>query len=113
MNDLGIQLHFDSPENSVAFSRALADAKECDSFRVLLLEPKLNVDAATILLVVKFAGPAASAATAFLVLGKTILKMLKKPSVRIEIEGKSVELRASASDEDIKVLCDVLLRSKK
>lgn len=113
MNDIGIQLHFDSPETSVAFSRELAQNQEGDGFRVLSREPKLNVDADTILLVLKFAGPAIGALAGFLALGEKILKMLNKPSVRIEINGKSVELRASASNDDIKALCDVLIRSEK
>lgn len=114
MTDLALQLTFDGPETSVAFSRELKTSQGAgQDFRIATLEPKLNMDAATLLLVLKFAGPAASAVAGCITLTLTILKALKKPSVRIEVDGKVVELYAKASDADVKALCDVLLRSHK
>ena len=54
MADLGLHLTFVDPETSVAFSRELkaADTREKD-FRVATFDSKLNVDAATLILVLK------------------------------------------------------------
>jgi hypothetical protein len=114
MADLGIQLTFVDSETSVAFSRALkvADAREKD-FRVATFDSKLNVDAATLLLVLKFAGPAFGAVAGFVNMTLAILKVIKRPSVKIEIDGKTIELDAKASDDDVKELCAILLRSGK
>ena len=114
MSDLGVLISFDQPESAVAFSRGLAARIDVASnFHVATLEPRLNMDAATILLVLKFAGPALGAIGGFLAAAQAVLKLIRKPSVRMEIDGKSLELHADASPEDVKLLCDVLLRSNK
>lgn len=114
MSDLGVQMTFDQPESAVAFSRELAaHVRETSEFRVATLEPRLNMDSETIILVLKFGGAAFAAVAGFLSAAKAILKMIRKPSVRIEIDGKSVELHADASPDDVRTLCDVLLRSTK
>ena len=114
MSDLGVQITFDDPESAVAFSRGLAAQVDgVSDFRVATLEPRLNMDAATIILVLKFAGPALGAIGGFLTAAQAVLKLIRKPSVRMEIDGKSLELHADASPHDVKLLCDVLLRSKK
>jgi len=114
MTDLGVQLFFDEPEASVAFSRELKkiDDKAMD-FHVATLDPKLNMDAETLILILKIGGPALSAIGGFLTMAQAILKLIKKPAVRIEIDGKSIELSATASEEDIKALCGVVIRSEK
>lgn len=112
--DLGLQLTFDDPATQVAFSRELAAATaDVKDYRVATFEPKLNMDAATLLLVLKFGGPALGVLAGFISATQAILKVIKKPSVRIEIDGKQVELYAKASDEDVKALCEILLRAKK
>lgn len=114
MSDLGVQISFDQPESAVEFSRGLAaQVDRASDFRVATLEPRLNMDAATIILVLKFAGPAMAAVAGFLAAAQAVLKLIRKPSVRIEIDGKSMELHADASPDDVKLLCDVLLRSNK
>lgn len=114
MTDIGLQLTFADPEAAVAFSRELgASHVQIQEFRVATLEPKLNMDADTIFLVVKHTGEAVGAVGSFLKLGQTILKRIRKPAVRIEIDGKIAELSAQASDDDIRELCDILVRSKK
>lgn len=113
-DDLGLKLTFDEPNTSIAFSRELkATEADLKNFRIATFEPKLNMDAATLLLVLKFAGPAAATLAGFLGLTQAILKMMKKPSVRIEIAGKQVELYAKAGDDDVKTLCEILLRAEK
>ncbi len=114
MPDLGVQISFDQPESAVEFSRGLAAQVDgAPDFRVATLEPRLNMDAATIILVLKFAGPALGAVAGFLAAAQAVLKMIRKPAVRIEIGGKSIELYADATPDDVKLLCDVLLRSNK
>lgn len=114
MSGLGIKLTFSDPEASAAFARELKgmDLGEAD-FRVAAFEPKLNMDAETMILVLKFGGAAATAISGFLTLSQSILKKLEKPSVKMEIEGKRVELFAKASDDDIRALCNILLRAEK
>lgn len=113
MSDLGVQLTFDDSDTSVAFSRELAVANVGLDFRVAMFDPKLNMDTEMLILVLKFGGAAMGAVAGFLALSQQILKIIKKPSVRIEIEGKSIELSAKASEKDIKALVNVLVRSEK
>jgi hypothetical protein len=113
VSDIGLKLTFSDPDTSVAFSRELNTAEPGPEFRVVTLDSKLNYDAATILLVLKAAGTAAGAIAGFVKLAQVILDRLKKPSVKIEIEGKSVELKAKTSVEDIKLLCEILARAAK
>lgn len=114
MSDIGLKLEFDDPETAVAFARELerADVRN-EGFRVATFDPKLNFDAATLILVLKFAGPGAATIAGFLTLSSTILKLIRKPQVKIEIDRKSAELRANASLDDIKALCEILHRSGK
>lgn len=114
MEDVGLKLAFSDPETAVAFARELEQAGDREQeFRVALVDPKLNFDAETLILVLKIAGGAATGVAGFLTLAKTILTLIKKPSVKISIDGKEVELHAKASPDDIKSLCDVLIRSRK
>lgn len=114
MGDIGLKLIFNDTASAVAFARELERAKvQTEEFRVAALEPKLNFDSDTLVMVLKVAGGAASAITGFLGLSKAILAIIHKPQVKIEIDGKTVELRANASIEDIKTLCEVLHRSGK
>jgi len=114
MSDIGLKLVFDDPASAVAFARELGRAKvPKEEFRVATLDPKLNFDSDTLVMVLKVTGGAASAIAGFLGLSKAILAIIKRPQVKIEIDGKLVELRANASIEDIKTLCEVLHRSGK
>lgn len=114
MSDIGLKLVFDDPASAVAFARELERADiPTDEFRLATLDPKLNFDADTLVMVLKVAGGAASAIAGFLGLARATLAIIKKPQVRIEIDGKTVELRANASVEDIKLLCEVVHRSGK
>lgn len=114
MSDVGLKLEFSDPETAAAFARELDRVDLGDEeFRLAKFDPKLNFDADTMVLVLKVAGGVASAVGGFLSLSTAILNAIKKPSVRIEIEGKTVELRAKASPEDIRQICDVLIRSGK
>lgn len=114
MFDIGLKLVFDDPTSAVAFARELGRAEvPTEEFRVATLDPKLNFDSDTLVMVLKVAGGAASAITGFLGLSKAILAIIQKPQVKIEIDGKTVELRANATVEDIKTLCEILHRSGK
>jgi hypothetical protein len=114
MSDIGLKLSFSDPEASVAFARELESTNlQEQNFRVATFDSKLNFDADTLVLVLKVAGATAGAIAGFVSLTQAILKIISRPSVKIEIDGKQVELRAQASADDIKLLCDVLLRSGK
>lgn len=114
MFDIGLKLIFDDPTSAVAFARELGCTEvPTEQFRVATLEPKLNFDSDTLVMVLKVTGGTVSAITGFLGLSKAILAIIKKPQVKIEIDGKSVELKANASVEDIKTLCEILHRSGK
>lgn len=114
MVDIGLKFEFPDPESSFAFARELerVDFKG-QEYRIATFDPKLNVDANTLLLVLKVAAGSATAVAAFIGLVQAVLKAINKPSVKLEIEGKQLELRAKASPDDIKQLCDVLIRSSK
>jgi hypothetical protein len=114
MSDIGLKLAFSDPETSAAFSRELETANlQNQQFRLATFDPKLNFDSDTLILVLKVAGPTAGAIAGFLGLSQAILKIIKKPAVTIEIDGKRVELHAQASIDDIKHLCEILDRSGK
>lgn len=114
MGDIGLKLIFDDPASAVAFARELERAEvPTEEFRIATPDPKLNFDSDTLIMVLKVAGGAASAITGFLGLSKAILAIIQKPQVKIEIDGKTVELRATASVEDIKTLCEIVHRSGK
>lgn len=114
MGDIGLKLIFDDPASAVAFARELGRAEvPTEQFRIATLDPKLNFDSDTLVMVLKVAGGAATAITGFLGLSKAILAIIQKPQVKIEIDGKTVELRANASVEDIKTLCEIVHRSGK
>jgi hypothetical protein len=112
--DIGLTFEFDDAAASAAFARELesADLGQAE-YRIATFDPKLNFDANTLVLVLKVAAGSARAVTAFIGLVQAILKVIKKPSVKLEIEGKRLELHAKASPDDIKQLCDVLIRSSK
>lgn len=114
MSEIGLKLTFSDPEASVAFTRELerADFQEQD-FRVATVDPKLNFDAETLILVLRFAGPAAVTLAGFFTLSQAILKIIKKPAVTVEIDGKRGELSEQSSIEDIKLLCEIVHRSGK
>lgn len=114
MGDIGLKLTFDDPASAVAFARELGRAEvPTEQFRIATLDPKLNFDSDTLVMVLKVAGGAATAITGFLGLSKAILAIIQKPQVKIEIDGKTVELRANASVDDIKTLCEIVHRSSK
>jgi hypothetical protein len=114
MFDIGLKLAFDDPASAVAFARELGRAEvPTEEFRIATLDPKLNFDADTLVMVLKVAGGAASAIAGFLSLSKAILAIIQRPRVKIEIGGNTVELTADASVEDIKSLCEILHRSGK
>jgi hypothetical protein len=114
MVDIGLKFEFADPESSVAFARELERAAiDGQEYRIATFDSKLNFDANTFLMVLKVAAGSASAIAAFIGLVQAILKVIDKPSVKMEIDGKQLELHAKASPDDIKQLCDVLIRSGK
>ncbi|MDR3474381.1 MAG: hypothetical protein P4M09_22255 [Devosia sp.] len=114
MVDIGLKFEFPDPESSFAFARELERADgEDHEYRIATFDPKLNFDANTLLMVLKVAAGSASAVAAFIGLVQAILKVINKPSVKMEIDGKQLELHAKASPDDVKQLCDILLRAGK
>lgn len=112
MADIGLKLQFDDPADAAAYQRALEQAGlEQQGFRVVTFDPKLNFEADFLVLVLKVTGAGAGAVAGFLSLSQAILKAIRRPKVRIEIDGKHVELYAGASVDDIKQLCDIVHRS--
>lgn len=99
---------------SAAFAAELKAADfSSDGFRAATFEEKQNVDADTLIIVLKALGEGVPALFAFFLFVRTILRRRRdKPSVRMTYNGRTVELHGAASDKDVRRLCDVLIGSK-
>lgn len=113
MEDIGLQLTFPDASASAAFAAELKTADfSGERFHAATFEEKQNFDAATLIVVLKVIGASASALLAFVKFVREVIKQFQKPSVRLTYNGRTIDLRGDASDDDVRRLCDVLIRPK-